>query len=99
VAKGIGYPSRMPVKPRKSTPPKNTSSRNRASSRNHTPSSRLRRHRRRLLLAVGVGAVVFLFLLAILVDATMYRGKIHGGVTLSGIPVGGLTPEEAKEER
>ena len=26
----------------------------------------------------------------------MYHGKIHGGVTLSGIPVGGLTPDEAK---
>lgn len=44
-----------------------------------------------------MGAVIFLFLLAMLIDSTMYRGKIHGGITLSGIPVGGLAPDEAEE--
>lgn len=87
----------MPAESKKSTPSKSTSSRNRTSSRNQTPSSKRRRRRKRLYLAAGVGAVIFALLLAILIDATMYRGKIHGGVTLSGVPVGGLTPEEAKE--
>ncbi len=97
MARGIGYPSRMPVKPKKSAPSKSTSFRARASSRSHTPSSKRRRRRKRLFVTAGIGAVVLVFLLLMLVDATMYHGKIHGGVTLSGIPVGGLTTEEAKE--
>ena len=35
--------------------------------------------------------------MAVLFDVTLYHGKIHGGVRLAGIPVGGLTPDEAKE--
>ncbi len=87
----------MPVKPRKSTPLKSTSLGKRVSSRNHTPSSKRKRRRRRLHIAAGIGAVILLFLLAMLVDATMYHGKIHGGVTLAGVPVGGLTPDQARE--
>ena len=66
-----------------------------SSSRNHTVSKK-RRRRRRLLTLGAVTAVIFLFLLAILVDSTLYHGRIHAGVTVSGIELGGLTPEEAK---
>lgn len=45
---------------------------------------------------VAVGAVVFLFLLALLIDSTLYIGKVHAGVTVSGVQLGGLTPQEAK---
>jgi len=58
---------------------------------------RPRRHRRRrTIILAAVGAVVFLILLAVLIDSTLYRGKVHAGVTVSGVQLGGLTPEEAK---
>jgi vancomycin resistance protein YoaR len=44
----------------------------------------------------AVGAVVFVFLLALLIDSTLYSGKVHAGVTVSDIQLGGLTPSEAK---
>lgn len=59
-------------------------------------SKKRRRRRRRLLILVGVCAVVFLFLVALLMDATVYHGRIHAGVTVSGVPLGGRTPKEAK---
>ena len=43
-----------------------------------------------------MAAVIFLFLVAILIDSTLYHGKIHAGVTVSGIELGGMTPEKAK---
>jgi vancomycin resistance protein YoaR len=43
-----------------------------------------------------VGVVVFLFLMALLIDSTLYHGKVHGGITVSGVQLGGLTPKEAK---
>jgi vancomycin resistance protein YoaR len=60
------------------------------------PVSKKRRQRRRLLTLGAVAVVIFLFLLAILVDSALYHGKIHPGVTVSGIELGGMTPEEAK---
>jgi vancomycin resistance protein YoaR len=44
----------------------------------------------------AVCAVVFLFLLALLIDSTLYAGKVHAGVAVSGLQLGGLTPAEAK---
>ena len=54
------------------------------------------RRRKRLAIIVAAGAVVFLFLLALLIDATLYIGKVHAGVTVSGVQLGGLTPQQAK---
>ena len=66
-----------------------------SSLRNET-SVRTRRRRTRLTIIVAAGAIVFLFLLALLIDATLYIGKVHAGVTVSGVQLGGLTPQEAK---
>jgi vancomycin resistance protein YoaR len=55
-----------------------------------------RRRRKRLAILAGAGAVILLFLLAILIDSTLYHGKIHAGVTVSGVHLGGLQPSEAK---
>ncbi len=44
----------------------------------------------------AVGVVVFLFLLALLIDSTLYSGKVHAGVTVSDVQLGGLTPAEAE---
>ena len=66
-----------------------------ASLRNHSLSKKRRRRKRLVTLGV-VGALVLLFLLAILLDSTLYSGKIHAGVTVSGIELGGMTPTEAK---
>jgi vancomycin resistance protein YoaR len=65
------------------------------SPRNHSLSKK-RRRRKRLLTLGAVGAVIVLFLLAILIDSTLYIGKIHAGVTVSGIELGGMTPAQAK---
>ena len=64
--------------------------------KNRTPAKKRRRRRRRGIILAAVGAVVFLFLVALLIDSTLYRGKVHAGVTVSGIQLGGLTPEDAK---
>ncbi len=40
--------------------------------------------------------MVFLFLLALLIDSTLYHGKVHAGVTVAGVSLGGLAPDEAK---
>ncbi len=63
--------------------------------RNKT-SVKTQRRRKRLTIIVATGAIVFLFLLALLIDATLYIGKVHAGVTVSGVQLGGLTPQEAK---
>ena len=43
----------------------------------------------------GVGAIVVIVVLAIVIDAGVYHGKIHAGVSIEGVAVGGFTPEEA----
>ncbi len=63
---------------------------------NRTLVKKGRRRRRRTIILAAVGAVVILILLALLIDSTLYRGKVHAGVTVSGVQLGGLTPEEAK---
>ena len=63
--------------------------------RNET-SVKTRRRRKRLTIIVAVGAVLLLFLLALLIDATLYHGKVHAGVTVSGVQLGGMTSQEAK---
>ena len=49
-----------------------------------------------MTIIVAAGAIVFLFLLALLIDSTLYIGKVHAGVTVSGVRLGGMTPQEAK---
>jgi vancomycin resistance protein YoaR len=70
--------------------------RSRPSARNQTASRKRRRKRKRLFVAAGIAAVVFLFLLAMLIDATIYHGRIHAGVVVSGVQIGGMKPDQAK---
>jgi vancomycin resistance protein YoaR len=67
-----------------------------SSPRNRTSSQKRRRRRKRLLALAAAAGLVFLFLLAILIDSTLYHGRIHAGVTVAGISLGGLSPEDAK---
>ena len=45
--------------------------------------------------AAGVGALVCLFVLAILIDSAVYYNKVHAGVSVAGIDLGGQTKTEA----
>ncbi len=44
---------------------------------------------------IAVGAVVAVFVLAILVDSAVYYNKVHAGISVSGIDLGGQTKDEA----
>ncbi|HEX2986556.1 MAG TPA: VanW family protein [Chloroflexota bacterium] len=46
-------------------------------------------------IAVALGALVAICLLAIVVDSAIYYGKVHSGVRLSGVDVGGKTRDQA----
>jgi vancomycin resistance protein YoaR len=72
------------------------SPRSRPSARKETASRKRRRKRQRLLTVAGIGAVIFLLLLAFLIDAALYSGKVHAGVVVSGLHLGGMKPGEAK---
>jgi vancomycin resistance protein YoaR len=58
-----------------------------------------RRHLGRLpIILIAVGSFVALVVLAIVIDAALYYNKVHAGVSVSGVSLGGLTPEEATAE-
>jgi vancomycin resistance protein YoaR len=44
---------------------------------------------------IGVGAIVAVLVLAILVDSVAYYNKVHSGISVSGIDLGGQTKKEA----
>lgn len=44
---------------------------------------------------LGVGALACLFLLAVLVDSALYYNKVHSGISVSGVELGGKTEAEA----
>ena len=44
---------------------------------------------------IAVGAVVAIVVLAILVDSAVYYNKVHAGVSVNGIALGGQTKTEA----
>ncbi len=44
---------------------------------------------------IAVGAIVAVFVLAILVDSVAYYNKVHAGISVSGIDLGGQTKDEA----
>ncbi len=54
--------------------------------------------RKRFWIPVAIGSIVAIFVLAILVDAAVYYNNVHTGVSVSGIDLGGRTPEEATAE-
>jgi vancomycin resistance protein YoaR len=54
-----------------------------------------KRRRKRLSVLIAVGSVVALLVLAILVDSTLYYNKVHTGVGVSTLSLGGLTRDEA----
>ena len=64
--------------------------------KNQTLAKKRLRRRRRGIIVAAVASLIILFLLALLIDSTLYHGKVHAGVTVSGVQLGGLTPEEAK---
>ena len=50
----------------------------------------------RFWLVAGAGVVVFLVVLAILIDSVAYHNKVHAGVSVAGVELGGKTKDEAK---
>ena len=56
---------------------------------------RRRRGRRRLKVLLAVSALVFVVIVAALIDAAVYAGKVHAGVSVCGFSLAGLTEEEA----
>jgi vancomycin resistance protein YoaR len=44
---------------------------------------------------IGIGSLVFVVLLAVLVDTALYYNRVHDGISVAGIDVGGKTEEEA----
>jgi vancomycin resistance protein YoaR len=56
---------------------------------------RRRRRGTRFKVLVGVGSVVAVVLLALVVDAGLSYGKVHTGISVSGLGLSGLTESEA----
>jgi vancomycin resistance protein YoaR len=55
------------------------------------------RHSRGALIAlIAVGTIVAIVVLAIVVDSALYYNKIHKGISIEGVDVGGLTRDEAE---
>jgi vancomycin resistance protein YoaR len=48
-----------------------------------------------LWVAAGVGTLVCLFVLAVLVDSALSYNKVHSGIRVAGVDLGGLTKAEA----
>lgn len=72
------------------------SSRNVNSVRATAPRPRKRSRTRRLLrYVIAAAAVLVLLLVAYLVDSAVYYGKVHAGVSVAGLSLGGLTRDEA----
>ncbi len=46
-------------------------------------------------MTAGVGALVCLFVLAVLVDSALYYNKVHSGISVAGVDLGGKTKAEA----
>jgi vancomycin resistance protein YoaR len=63
--------------------------------RNRSATQKRRRGRKRLRVLIAVGSIVALFVLAMLIDSALYYNKVHTGVSISGISMGGLTRDEA----
>ena len=57
--------------------------------------TRRRRGRIRLKRLIAAGIVIGLVAVALLIDSTLYYNKVHAGVTVSGLSLGGLTHDEA----
>jgi vancomycin resistance protein YoaR len=54
-----------------------------------------KRRRKRLAVLIGVGSVVAIVVLAIVIDSALYYNKVHTGVKVSTLSLGGLTRDEA----
>lgn len=63
-----------------------------------TRSARRKRRGFRLPLIIIAGAIVAFVVLAIVVDSAVYYNKIHAGVSVSGISLGGATRDKAVAE-
>jgi hypothetical protein len=50
---------------------------------------------RRVLGLISVGALIAVCVLAILVDSALYYNKVHSGVSVSGVDLGGQSKDEA----
>jgi vancomycin resistance protein YoaR len=56
---------------------------------------RRRRLRKRLRILIAVASVLALVAFAYLLDSAIYYNKVHAGVSVSGLKLGGLTKDEA----
>jgi vancomycin resistance protein YoaR len=54
-----------------------------------------RRGRARLRTMLWIASVLIVMGLGLLIDSALYRGKVHAGVSVSGVTLGGLTEDEA----
>ncbi len=54
-----------------------------------------RRYRVRRWTFLAIAALVVIVGLAIVIDTALYYDEVHGGVRVAGVPLGGLTEEEA----
>jgi vancomycin resistance protein YoaR len=48
-----------------------------------------------LFILIAVGAVIALFVCAVLVDSALYYNKVHSGISVAGVDLGGQTKQEA----
>ncbi len=67
----------------------------RPSLRTHREVTKPRLSRTQLAALITVGAIVAIVVLAIVVDSALYYNKVHAGVQVSGVSLGGLTRDEA----
>jgi vancomycin resistance protein YoaR len=64
--------------------------------RNQSVTNKPRRGRAGLAALIAVGSLVAIVVLAIVVDSALYYNKVHTGVRVSTVSLGGLTQDEAK---
>lgn len=63
---------------------------------NQTAKTKPRHSRAALAALIAVGTIVAIVVLAIVVDSALYYNKIHKGISIEGVDVGGLTRGEAE---
>ena len=64
-------------------------------SRDRPRSRQKKRARARLRRLIVAGSVIAILIAAMLIDSAVYYNKVHAGVSVSGLSLGGLTRDEA----
>ncbi len=63
---------------------------------NQNTKTKLRHSRAAFAALIAVGAIIGIVVLAIVVDSALYYNKVHKGVSIEGVDVGGMTRAEAE---